>query len=125
MINLFAFRATKPAIMMKDPNPIGPENDETIIRLASRASLVIACWGTNGDFMGRADMEQCGLDIEDVSDFTRLDPKVISAILDGNATIGRSIALCLSCLPGAPPDHMWLTLEKNYRDALAKGAKVS
>ncbi len=54
MTNLFAFRATDPQEMMRATEPIGgPDNDKTITRLAAASSLVIACWGVHGAFLGR------------------------------------------------------------------------
>jgi hypothetical protein len=53
MANLFAFRATAPADMLAEHDPIGPENDEYLLRLASQALLVVAAWGTNGTHLQR------------------------------------------------------------------------
>ncbi|GIL13657.1 MAG: hypothetical protein BroJett038_23770 [Chloroflexota bacterium] len=53
MANLFAFRATDPAKMMAQANPIGPENDEHLSRLAKGALVVVAAWGANGTHLGR------------------------------------------------------------------------
>lgn len=53
MLNLFAFRATDPAVMKAEPDPIGPENDRHILDWASRAELVIVAWGTHGTFLDR------------------------------------------------------------------------
>ena len=52
--NLFAFRATDPADMMAAADPVGPDNDEWLRRLAGEAGLVIAAWGNGGGFMGRS-----------------------------------------------------------------------
>jgi hypothetical protein len=53
MTNLFAFRATDPAVMKKAPEPIGWQSDECLMRLASGAGAVIAAWGAHGTFKGR------------------------------------------------------------------------
>lgn len=53
MTNLFAWRATKPEDMMAADNPVGPDNDATLLDLASRAAVVIAAWGVNGTHLGR------------------------------------------------------------------------
>jgi hypothetical protein len=45
IVNLFAFRATKPKDMFAATDPVGPENDEFIIRHAAGAGLVVAAWG--------------------------------------------------------------------------------
>lgn len=47
VVNLFAYRATKPKDMLAARDPIGPENDEHI-RMAVRATTNIVCaWGPN------------------------------------------------------------------------------
>lgn len=54
VVNLFAFRATKPKDMMAAADPIGPENDEVIAAaLRDPGAVKIAAWGTKGAFMGR------------------------------------------------------------------------
>lgn len=55
MLNAYAFRATNPKDMKKGrrfadspvvtSNPIGVENDESIVEVASQAGIVIAAWG--------------------------------------------------------------------------------
>ncbi len=53
MTNIFAFRATDPRVMKAEANPIGCKNDETIIRLAEGAGVVVAAWGVHGDHLDR------------------------------------------------------------------------
>jgi hypothetical protein len=52
VVNLFAYRATKPADMLAAEDPIGPENNRWIARAAEDAKvsggLVIAAWGAHG-----------------------------------------------------------------------------
>ncbi len=52
--NLFAFRATDPAVMRAAADPIGPENDKTILGCAIEASMVICAWGNDGQHLGRS-----------------------------------------------------------------------
>lgn len=54
MLNLFAFRATKPADMFKELAPIGAENDYWLNKICTDAPLIIAALGTKGDHLGRA-----------------------------------------------------------------------
>lgn len=54
MLNLFAFRSTKPEGLRGVADPIGPENDRTIRRVAELIAELIAAWGMN-DFGGRGD----------------------------------------------------------------------
>lgn len=53
MTNLFAFRATEPRAMKGHPHPIGPDNDRWLAAIAREASIIVACWGVNGQHMGR------------------------------------------------------------------------
>lgn len=53
MVNLFAYRATEPKVMKVADDPIGPENNAVLCRVANECSLVVACWGHHGSHMGR------------------------------------------------------------------------
>lgn len=45
MLNLFAWRATDPRRLRRNPLPIGPENDDYLRMYAESAGLVVAAWG--------------------------------------------------------------------------------
>jgi hypothetical protein len=51
VVNLYAFRATKPADMFAAADPVGPENDQVLTDTAVRAERedrpLIAAWGAN------------------------------------------------------------------------------
>lgn len=51
--NLFAYICTEPAGMKEAKDPIGPENNEWLKRLANDSKLIIAMWGNHGKFMDR------------------------------------------------------------------------
>lgn len=53
MLNLFAFRATDPAVMKSAPQAVGEWNDECLKRVTSVCGQTIACWGTHGAFLHR------------------------------------------------------------------------
>jgi len=53
VVNLFAFRATKPGDLLLAVDPIGAENDATLARLAHDAPFVIAARGAHGRLLGR------------------------------------------------------------------------
>lgn len=55
MTNIFAWRNTDPAKMKATAEPVGPENDAHLARLASAAGLVVAAWGTHGAHLGRGE----------------------------------------------------------------------
>ena len=51
--NIFAFRATDPAVMKAAPDPTGPMNDAAIAESAGWADRIICAWGTHGAHLGR------------------------------------------------------------------------
>lgn len=51
--NIFAWRDTDPRNMRAASDPIGPDNDDTILQGAAWADLVIAAWGTHGAHLNR------------------------------------------------------------------------
>lgn len=54
MVNLFAFRATKPSVMMASKAPIGSDNDVWIKKLSNEAGVIVAAWGNDGFYMNRS-----------------------------------------------------------------------
>jgi len=53
MTNIFAFRATDPAVMKAHPEPIGQDTDATLYELGKSAGVVVAAWGNHGSHLGR------------------------------------------------------------------------
>ena len=53
MLNLFAFRATDPRVMLAETNPVGEENDSFLFGCGLDADLVVAAWGNHGLHRGR------------------------------------------------------------------------
>jgi hypothetical protein len=53
MVNLFAFRATRPRELLKSSDPVGPNNDEWIEKILKKADLVVGAWGNHGSLLGR------------------------------------------------------------------------
>lgn len=47
LVNLYAFRATKPKDLWKAVDPIGPENDLHLAEAARRSEILVAAWGSN------------------------------------------------------------------------------
>lgn len=45
MLNLFGLRATDPAELGRSADPVGPDNDETILEAVRTASFVVVAWG--------------------------------------------------------------------------------
>lgn len=54
VVNLFAFRATDPAVMMAAKHPVGPANDACLTEFCTPDATVIAAWGRDGNHLGRA-----------------------------------------------------------------------
>ena len=55
VVNLFAFCATDQTDLKKAVDPIGPDNDQSILAVMGQCSLTIAAWGVNGVYMDRHD----------------------------------------------------------------------
>jgi hypothetical protein len=56
VVNLFAWRATKPAELRRQLDPVGVYNDAFILGEALQPGrMVLAAWGTHGQLQGRAD----------------------------------------------------------------------
>ena len=56
MVNLFAFRATAPSDLMASKSPVGPDNDDWIIKSAVEAGVIVAAWGNDGSHLGRSEI---------------------------------------------------------------------
>ena len=52
--NLFALRATNPKELYAHPDPVGPDNDDHLLKIAQSSMQVICAWGTHGALRGRA-----------------------------------------------------------------------
>jgi hypothetical protein len=53
VVNLFAWRATRPADLRRARDPVGPENDAHLLAAAARAGDVVLAWGIHGTLLGR------------------------------------------------------------------------
>lgn len=51
--NEFGFRATLPEDMKAAEDPVGPDNNHALIKMAKEAGIVVAAWGNHGNYMGR------------------------------------------------------------------------
>lgn len=51
--NLFALRSTDPDALLREADPVGPENDLTLRGIASEASRIICAWGAHRMVEGR------------------------------------------------------------------------
>jgi len=53
VLNLFAFRATRPEQLKQARRPVGPANDRHLRRSVKDARLVLLAWGIHGPWQGR------------------------------------------------------------------------
>lgn len=53
MLNIFALKNKDPRALRTHPDPIGPENDEWLRKVACEASLIVVAWGVHGSFRDR------------------------------------------------------------------------
>jgi hypothetical protein len=51
--NIFAWRDTDPRKMRAAKDPVGPENDKTILEFAHWADTIVCAWGTHGEHRQR------------------------------------------------------------------------
>ena len=51
--NLFAFCTSDPNYLKTTADPVGPDNDQSILAVMARCSLTIAAWGANGVYLDR------------------------------------------------------------------------
>lgn len=54
MLNIYAFRATDPKIMLAADDPIGPDNLRVIEEETAKADYVICAWGASSDHIHEA-----------------------------------------------------------------------
>ena len=55
MANLFGLRTPYPKDMKSAPDPVGAENDASLLAAADRCDRIVAAWGVSGDYQARAD----------------------------------------------------------------------
>ena len=60
LANLFAYRSTDPSLLRRVTDPVGPDNDEWLKRMASKAELTVCAWGNGGSLHDR-DLEVLSL----------------------------------------------------------------
>jgi len=53
MMNAFAVRGTNPRVLREVPDPVGPDNDFWLSRMAREARLIVAAWGNHGLWLER------------------------------------------------------------------------
>lgn len=85
MVNLFAFRATRPADMKAASDPVGPENNRHLQMYGDSAGLVVAAWGNHGEYRDR-------------------HREVFSIPLSENETLG-DVMQCLGTTKRQQPKH--------------------
>lgn len=51
VVNLFAYRATKPERLFTASDPVGPDNDRHLVEAAGEANMVVCAWGAGATKM--------------------------------------------------------------------------
>jgi len=65
--NLFALRSTDPSALKVAKDPVGPDNDTTLINCARRSGAIVCAWGTHGTLNNRNQAVMRLLDNEGLS----------------------------------------------------------
>lgn len=55
LVNLFAYRSTDPSGLFEADDPIGPQNDRSILERSKSVDRIVVAWGTKGYFQNRAE----------------------------------------------------------------------
>ncbi len=55
MANLFGLRTPYPEEMKAAPDPVGLENDTSLLAAAERCERIVAAWGVSGEYQARAE----------------------------------------------------------------------
>ncbi|MEM6449808.1 MAG: DUF1643 domain-containing protein [Cyanobacteria bacterium P01_D01_bin.105] len=53
VVNLFGYRTPHPKVLMQMSDPVGPENDEYVVRAVEKAEQVVLAWGNFGGWLER------------------------------------------------------------------------
>lgn len=53
VVNLFGYRTPHPKVLRRAADPVGPENDEYVMRAVEQAERVVLGWGNFGGWLGR------------------------------------------------------------------------
>lgn len=48
ILNLFALRSTNPQVLYDEPDPVGKENNSTLLYSCGKSNMIIAGWGVHG-----------------------------------------------------------------------------
>lgn len=51
--NLFALRSTDPSVLKDHADPVGPDNDNEILKAALESEVIVFAWGRHGKFRNR------------------------------------------------------------------------
>jgi len=78
VVNVFAWRSTDPQALYEVDDPIGPDNDATILREVRSAGVVVCAWGKHAALRDRGREVLAGLRVAGVV------PKALKLNKDGS-----------------------------------------
>lgn len=97
VVNLFAFRATKPKELFKVGEPVGWENQSYVERSIHRAGLIVCAWGSIGGYLGQ-------------------DQTMLGWIDKANIKDARVVALGLTTSNGQPRHPLYIPYAVSFSD---------
>lgn len=77
VVNIFAYRATDPAVMKAQDDPVGPDNNQAILDAVQAAGMVVCAWGMHGNYRGR------GIEVRRLLNDHRITPYCLRTGKDG------------------------------------------
>lgn len=87
VLNLFAFRATRPKDLKKSPEPVGEENDTYLRRYTEKTDIIVGAWGIHGKYLNRG------------SEVRAMFPGMMCLKLTNAGEPGHPLYLPYSCKP--------------------------
>jgi len=103
VVNIFAFRSTRPIVLQSLEDPVGPENDQAILAACASSGMVICAWGDDGKLRRRSEAVRMLLEGAGIT------PYALAVNLSGEpkhplyVSYDKSAAPFLKSSDGSPP----------------------
>jgi len=95
VVNIFAFRSTYPRLLKKAKDPVGPRNDDMIMKHC-RSGEVVCAWGAHGTYLKR------GGQVWNLMSLAGLKPKCFYKTKDGEPGHPLYVAYSTPLIPMSP-----------------------